>query len=176
MPTVAADEHHCSWREEALALRQLVQQQQQMLQAQEQLIQRQQQVIEEQKRLIEELQRNQELSAQKIAALQTQLAKLERRLHGPKSEKLKPVEEELKPERDKEADRLRALERRRERQALRERLQAETILHHVEADKQCCPHCGNERLSPLGDGKRTTVYEYVPGSFVRQEHVQEKLA
>ena len=39
---------------------------------------------------------------------------------------------------------------------------------------QRCPKCGNTQLDKLGDGKTTTQYEYVPGYFIRYEHVQEK--
>ncbi len=38
-----------------------------------------------------------------------------------------------------------------------------------------CTVCGNDKLDPLGDGKKTTVWEFVPSRFVRVEHVQEVL-
>jgi hypothetical protein len=76
-----------------------------------------------------------------------------------------------------EQRRLAALARRRERAALKEKLRTQTVLHHLGDDQRECPHCGRHRSSPpLGTGKVTHLYEYVPGYFVRQCHVQEKAA
>lgn len=130
------------------------------------------QVVADQQRLITEL-------SDKLAAVTQQLQSLERRVLGPKSEKMPPPADELRrsesPE-DAEERRLAALERRRERAALREKLRSETVIHHVDADAAACPKCGGVADRAVGEGKRTTVYEYVPGYFVRQEHVQEKRA
>jgi transposase len=41
--------------------------------------------------------------------------------------------------------------------------------------QRSCPKCGNDKLSALGDGRSTMVYEYVPAKLVRVEHVQEVL-
>ncbi len=177
MLEIAAPEHICPWREEALALRQMAEQQRQVIVTQEQLIQRQQQVLDEQAQLIQKLQEQHAQALGQLRALQVHVEKLERRLMGKKSEKVEPIERELKRERarDPEAERQQALNKRRERQALREQLRTQTIVHPVVPPPQC-PHCGGQELSPLGEGKRTIVYEYVPGYFVRQEHVQQKRA
>lgn len=50
------------------------------------------------------------------------------------------------------------------------------MIHRVSEEEKECPKCGGTAAALLGEGKRTTVYEYVPGYFVRQEHAQEKLA
>lgn len=138
------DDHHCPWREEALALREQVP----------------------------------ELQA-KLAVVMAAMEALERRVLGPKSEKMPRPEDELRrkerPE-DAEARRLAALQRRRERAALREKLRQQTVLHHVTDEQKQCPRCGGTASRPLGDGKETSLYEYVPGYFVRQKHVQEKVA
>lgn len=116
----------------------------------------------------------------KLTALQTTVEGLQRRLFGPKTEKMPSPAKELRsrkpPKEDAEARRLAALARRRERAALKEKLQQETIRHPVEPEKKHCPHCGGTADRPVGEGKHTTVYEYVPGYFVRQEHLQETLA
>lgn len=39
-----------------------------------------------------------------------------------------------------------------------------------------CPTCGGDKLAALGDGKSTVEYEYIPGQFIRREHVQQVLA
>jgi transposase len=119
-----------------------------------------------------------ELEAKLVAVLSTVEA-LERRVFGPKSEKMPPPESELRrnerPE-DAEERRLAALQRRREHAALKEKLREETIDHSVADEKKDCPRCGGTADRKLGAGKETIVYEYVPGFFVRQRHVQEKLA
>lgn len=115
----------------------------------------------------------------KLAAVMTAMESLERRVLGPKSEKVPPPEKELRQKEsaeDAEARRLAALERRRERAALKAQLRAETVIHHLADDQRQCPCCRGIADRPLGDGKRTYLYEYVPGYFVRQCHVQEKAA
>ena len=117
--------------------------------------------------------------AEKLEAVLGQMQALERRVLGPKSEKMPPPGTELRrteSKEDAEARRLAGLERRRQRAALKQKLQQQIVIHRVcDEDKQC-PKCGKTADALLGEGKRTTVYEYVPGYFVRQEHVQEKLA
>jgi transposase len=138
------DDHHCPWREEALALRERVP----------------------------------ELEGQ-MAALKAAMEALERRVLGPKSEKMPPPESELRrkePKADAEQRRLAALERRRQRAALREKLREQTVTHHVTDEQKKCPSCGGTAERPVGDGKQTFMYEYVPGYFVRQKHVQETVA
>jgi transposase len=120
-----------------------------------------------------------ELQAQ-LAAVRTTVQGLQRRLFGPKTEKMPSPATEIRsrkpPMEDAEARRLAALARRRERAALKEKLRQETIRHPVDPAKTPCPHCGGTADRRVGDGRRTTVYEYVPGYFVRQEHLQETLA
>ena len=77
---------------------------------------------------------------------------------------------------EREARREAAEEKRKEHAALKQKLRKETVIHKVpEADKEC-PQCGGTVDRPVGDGKRTTVIEYIPGHFVQREQVQEKLA
>ena len=145
------DDHHCPWREEAEKLR---------------------------GELVEARREIDELRAQ-LAAVMAAMESLERRVLGPKSEKVPPPEKELRKEESAEAAearRLAALERRRERAALKAQLRAETVVHHLADDQRQCPSCGGVAARPLGTGKQTHLYEYVPGYFVRQCHVQEKAA
>jgi len=114
-----------------------------------------------------------------LAAVRTALAALERRVLGPKAEKVPPPAQELRKEESPEAAearRLAALERRRERAALKEQLRATTVTHHLTAAERQCPSCGGVAARSLGTGKQTHLYEYVPGYFVRETHVQEKAA
>ena len=41
--------------------------------------------------------------------------------------------------------------------------------------QRTCPSCGNDKLKPIGNGRTTAVYEFVPARFIRHEHVQEVL-
>ena len=118
-----------------------------------------------------------ELTGKLAAALQ-RIESLERQLFGKKSEKMpRPAEELRKTEsaEDTEARRLAGLEKRRERAAVKDKLHKETVVHKVEEDAKACPKCGGICDRPIGQGKRTTVIEYVPGYFVQRENVQEIL-
>ena len=119
-----------------------------------------------------------ELTGKLAAALQ-RIESLERQLFGKKSEKMpRPAEELRKTEsaEDTEARRLAGLEKRRERAAVKDKLHKETVVHKVEEDAKACPKCGGICDRPIGQGKRTTVIEYVPGYFVQRENVQEILS
>ncbi len=147
----AADEHDCAWRAEALALRG---------------------TVAELRVTIDDL-------SGKLVAVTAAMEQLERRVLGPKSEKMPPPESQLRDEEtkeDAEERRLAALRCRRERAALKEKLRAQKVTHQLSEEQRHCPRCGGRAERPLGDGKTTTMYEYVPGYFVRQEHVQEKAA
>jgi transposase len=146
-------EHQCPWRDEALRLQRVA----------EELTLRHQGELAELRG--------------KLLAATTALEALERRVLGPKSERMPSPTSELRrteSKEDAEERRLAALERRRQRAALKQKLERQTVIHHVSEEDKQCPKCGGVADKALGDGKRTTVYEYVPGYFVRQEHVQEK--
>jgi len=145
------DDHHCPWREEAERLR-----------------------VE-----VAGVRAELEEVRGQLAAVMTAMAALERRMLGPKSERVPPPEKELRKQEsaeDAEARWLAALERRRERAALKEKLRAETVIHHLADEQRQCRRCGGVAERPLGTGKQTSLYEYVPGYFVRQCHVQKKAA
>jgi transposase len=46
----------------------------------------------------------------------------------------------------------------------------------VPETERACPKCGNEELRNVGDGKPSTVYEYVPGYFRRRIYRRETLS
>lgn len=161
----APDDHDCAWHDEALALR-------------AENAELRNALVEQAKAVAAATQAQAGLEG-KLAAVMAAMEALERRVLGPKSEKMPPPESELvKAETDDDAEerRLAALRRRRERAALKEKLRGQKVTHQLAEDQRECPRCGGRADRPLGDGKATTVYEYVPGYFVRQEHVQEKAA
>ena len=154
------DDHHCPWREEAERLRV---------------------ELAGVRAELAEVRTELEETRGKLAAVMTAMEALERRVLGPKSEKVPPPEKELRKESDDDAEArrlaaLEALERRRERAALKKQLRAETVLHHLADEQRRCVSCGGVADRPFGVGKQTDLYEYVPGYFVRQCHVQEKAA
>lgn len=55
-------------------------------------------------------------------------------------------------------------------------MHTERVEHQVPEDQQTCPHCGSSELNPLGTGRETVTFDYVPGYFIRRMHVQQTLA
>jgi len=108
-----------------------------------------------------------------VAKLTHELESMKRRLLGPKSERMPSIEESLSPERPTDPER--ALNRRRENAALKEKLEVIRTIHRVAPEKRRCPHCGREDLKALGEGRITTITEHVPERFIRHEHLQEVL-
>lgn len=110
----------------------------------------------------------------RVDKLEDRLAVLERHVFGKKSEKLPSVKQQLRIGDGRNSPA--ATAKRRERAAEKAQL-PETLIHHrvPEADRHC-PKCGATTLRPLGEGKVTTVIEYVPSQLVRQVHVQETLS
>ena len=117
-----------------------------------------------------------ELAAQQalVAGMQAQVEKLARHVFGKRSEKVTPVAEELRKANPRSREE--TLAERRAKKAAREELPTEVVHHAVAAEKRRCPKCGSDKLKPLGEGKTTTVYDYVPAKLVRRVHVQETLA
>jgi transposase len=64
---------------------------------------------------------------------------------------------------------------RRDRAAAKAQAPTVRVEHKVPDAERRCTVCGNAKLDPLGAGKTTTVWEFVPARFVRVEHVQEVL-
>ena len=85
-----------------------------------------------------------------------------------------PISEELRKKKPRSREETLA-ERRAKREA-RSELPTEVVHHAVAAEKRHCPKCGSAKLKPLGEGKSTTIYEYVPAKLIRRIHVQETLA
>ncbi|WP_223644097.1 IS66 family transposase [Corallococcus sp. EGB] len=113
-----------------------------------------------------------------VDALKGQLAALQRHVFGKRAEKLPTVAAELRGDADSTAAQAEAAKEKRQERAARkaEGAPAREIRHAVPAEERHCPACGSEDLRPLGKGKTSVVYEYVPARFEKQVHVQEVLA
>jgi len=107
-------------------------------------------------------------------ALKALVDKLQRHVFGKRSEKMPPMGGEVR--RGKPLDRAKVNSRRRANAAEKRQLTKRRIEHKVADKDRHCPKCGGVELRPLGPGKETTVFEYVPPSFEQLLHVQEVLA
>lgn len=123
----------------------------------------------------------------KLASALTQIAEYEKRLFGRTTERVVPVDRELR-DADKSAAGDATDDTQRE-PAARDKtnrkkkprpedtpgLRQETIEHPVSERVRKCPYCG-QMAQPIGTGKFTTEWDYVPGYFVRRRHIQEVVA
>ncbi len=116
------------------------------------------------KDLVEEL-------ANRLAKLEHENAQLKKAVLGSRSEKSKmPRIKTGAPATAEERQKT-----RRDRAAAKAQAPTLRVEHKVPDGERRCTGCGNEKLAPLGEGKTTTVWEFVPARFVRHEHVQEVL-
>lgn len=110
--------------------------------------------------------------ANQIAKLTRDIEQLKKALLGPKSERTKgkmpPAPKvPITPDEQKATRRANA-DAKAQTQTLR-------IEHRVPPEQRTCPECGNEKLKPIGKGRTTSVWEFIPARFVRYDHVQEVL-
>ncbi len=145
MPRVLPLDHQCAWREEA-----------------------------------EELKAEVGRISGELDALKSQLTALQRHVFGKRTERLPPVASELRGEAtsaEEKAARDAAAQKKRRERAARKATECPTreIWHVVPADARHCPVCGSEELKPVGKGRTSEVYEYLPARFERQVHVREVL-
>lgn len=109
-----------------------------------------------------------------VEKLKAELDALKRQVFGKKSEKMPPMERVLR--RGKKADPAETLRKRKETALAKEKLVTEQVTLPVPESQRSCPHCQRSDLRPVGEGKVTTVYDYVPGYFRRQRIARETLA
>ncbi len=106
-----------------------------------------------------------------VEKLQHEIAQLRKQQYGPRTEKTKmprvPPAATSTPEQ--------RLEKRRANAKDNAPIQTVRTEHKVPAEQRVCPKCGNAHLKANGNGRTTTVFEFVPARFVRHEHVQEVL-
>jgi transposase len=111
----------------------------------------------------------------KLSTVVGQLEALNRQVFGKKSEKMPPMDREVRKKRP--PDPAVTQERRRKNAELRAtRVVTNDVQHAVPADQRRCPYCESSKLKPVGQGKESFVWDYVPGYFRRQRHVRETLA
>jgi len=122
-----------------------------------------------------------QLQAQLKQVLETQQAQqaevdaLKRQLLGKKSEKMPPMDREVR--RGSVPDPEAARQARRANAELRaKKLETEVVELPVPKEDRRCPKCGGDEFSAIGDGKPSSIVEYVPGYFRKRLFRREKLA
>jgi transposase len=108
--------------------------------------------------------------------LRIEVENLKRQLKGHRSEKMPPLEREVRALSDKDERRAEELRKRKEHAVAKTQLVTENVESTVPLAERKCPKCGSEDLKTVGDGKPSTIYEYVPGYFRRQICRRETLA
>jgi len=124
--------------------------------------------------LVQEQQRRIDQLLERAEKQDREIAQLKKALMGPKSERTKmpSVQDAIGKEPVSAENRL---ARRRQNAQEKQQLEVVRVEHKVPEAQRSCPKCGHGTLTPLGAGRTTTVYEFVPARLVRVEHVQEVL-
>src|SRR5512134_3360568 len=149
-----SDDHRCAWRDRAEAL------EAELVQARAQLGEATGAVA---------------AMREQLTAVQATVEKLQRHVFGKRSEKMPPVAEAIRDPARAEADRLAALQTRREHAEKKRQLVTRRVEHKARDDQKTCPKCGGHDFTRLGGGVVTELYELIPAMVERQEHIQEKL-
>jgi transposase len=108
----------------------------------------------------------------KAEELSRRIEQLERMIFGKRSEKMPSVKASVKEQVNPEE----IQETRAKRRALRSSIPEVRYEHAVADYERLCPKCGSRDLKKLGEGKVSTLIEYVPAYLERQVHIQETLA
>jgi transposase len=116
-----------------------------------------------------------EETSAKLEEVAAKMAAMERRILGPKSEKLPAIDREVRKQRPVDPAATQAT-RRKNAELRATRVVSEDVPHKVPAAERTCPKCDGTDLRPVGDGKMSTVLDYVPGYFRRRQHIRETLA
>ena len=116
-----------------------------------------------------------EETSAKLEEVAAKMAAMERRILGPKSEKLPAIDREVRKQRPVDPAATQAT-RRKNAELRATRVVSEDVTHKVPEAGRACPKCDGTDLRPVGDGKISTVLDYVPGYFRRRQHIRETLA
>lgn len=162
-------DHHCAWRDYAHELERRL----------GELATRQQRVMDQQLEVLAQLDARDVAQRERLLELESQVAKLERELVGPKSELVRVPPHEREREEETEEDKARRREeaerKRRERALARDAALAKEAVEHPLAPEQlACPDCGGADHEELPD-EVTTRIDYVPGRFVKRRHHRKKI-
>ncbi|WP_242355223.1 IS66 family transposase [Anaeromyxobacter sp. SG64] len=158
---MGSGDHDCEWREQAESLAIQLDAAQKTIAAQAQTIQAQSESLS--------------TLSEQFASVKDTVEKLQRHVFGKRSEKITPLATAIRDPARAEADRIAALQTRRENAEKKRQLVTRKIEHKVREDQKVCPKCGGHEFSKLGDGAMSELFELVPAIVERQLHIQEKL-
>ncbi len=165
---MGSGDHRCEWREKAASLEAQLVTATAALDTAQKTISAQAQTIQQQGESLSKL-------SEQYASVQATVEKLQRHVFGKRSEKITPLATAIRDPARAEAERIAALQTRRENAEKKRQLVTRKIEHKVREDQKVCPKCGGHDFTKLGDGAITEMYELVPAIVERQLHVQEKL-
>lgn len=106
--------------------------------------------------------------------LRQKFASLERRVLGPKSEKMPPMAGEVRKARPANAEDAKQL--RAENLRARKKVPTEIVPVPVPDAERTCPSCGNEELKRVGNGTPSETYVYIAAHFRRRVYQRETLS
>jgi len=113
--------------------------------------------------------------AAEVEELRQKFASLERRLLGPKTEKMPPMADEVRRARPPSVDEAQA--RREENKRAREKkVETEIVPVPVPDEQRTCPSCGNAKLATVGNGTPSVTYDYVAAHFRRRIYQRETVS
>lgn len=111
---------------------------------------------------------------ERVNEIEHKLALATRQIIGPKSERMPTPEDEAKKREGHQPARgghTNPKKRKQNAEALAS-LPTTEVPHPVPDSERRCPHCGDE-IKPIGEGDRSTEYEWIPGRLIRRIHVVE---
>lgn len=110
--------------------------------------------------------------ANRIAQLEQDVAQLKKALIGPKTERSKMPRVDV----GRKATPEQRLATRRANAAAKQKLETVRTELKVAAEAKTCPDCGAiDEMKPVGGGRETTVFEFIPATWIRHIYVQEVL-
>lgn len=111
--------------------------------------------------------------------LSTKLDAALKQLYGKKRERSKPTKMPPPPKAEAHTTPELAAQRREENRELvkQQAVDAGETVHPVAEARKVCGHCHDRAdFRPVGDGKASELYDYVPGYFRRSRHVVQRMA
>lgn len=109
-----------------------------------------------------------------VDELRQKFTELERRLLGPKTEKMPAMSGEVRKTRP--ADPADAKRRRRENATAKQELETELVPVPVPDEAKTCPACGKGALKSVGPGTPSVEFQYVAAHFRRRVYLRETVA
>ena len=92
---------------------------------------------------------------------------------GPKRERMPTPDQEARAKEEKKArGGYTNAKKRKENQEALARIPATIVAHPIPDEERRCPHCGDE-VKSIGEGDKSTEYEWVPGRLERRVHIVE---